>query len=479
MGAAFVALLLIAGEPIFKAGAAGEARPGEAPLMVGGFGVQLSAASETRVGEAPILAGEAPRAFVAEIVTPRLELERRRPDFTFQIFYGPRFFWEYPNPDTTSRTQLLGRDTVTRIRGIDLNTETRWAPLVLHTGGLNFTTRASRRVSMVAFATGSIGSPDYTELPQLLGTIQGTLPPILSLASADAEAKARFQMTRRWELSLLGHFGYWHWLNATTDSTLATAQGTTSTTSATGQNLVTGQTSILAEPEATYLVTPRDWLGLGAAVGEALYSNGVGVSMVTPVATWKTRLTESTNFKIVGGVTYARALGATPPGMTPVLGAGGSAAAPIGSFELYSRVMGRDQLAIQTDVSGGVDYYVDTVLGTAISRATAVAGLTLGSVPHWMVSLTGRFATALRRTAYETLLNGMPVPGALPPDETAFDISLSFRRWMSESFLAEVGGRWADRGPALVTPDFQFHQRQLWIYIALTATTRPIARLAH
>ena len=69
-----------------------------------------------------------------------------------------------------------------------------------------------------------------------------------------------------------------------------------------------------------------------------------------------------------------------------------------------------------------------------------------------------------------------PILVGVTPDETAFSISLSARRRVSENLFAEIGGLWADRGPVLSTPDFHFHQRQLWLHVSITGTTKPISR---
>jgi hypothetical protein len=470
LGAALVALLIIAAEPSFQSSAATESRLVGESLVFDGLGIQLSATSETRAGEAPIIGGQNSTRFVAEVLTPRLGLELRRPDLILQVFYGARFFWEDPTPNSA---QSSTTDPVTRIRPLDLAERSQWTPLILHTVGLDLSAHPSRRVFLTGSGAGSIGSPDYTVLPQLLGTVQGTLPPIVDIASADVNAKARFKATRRWSYSLAGHLFYWQWLDVPTSLTAPTTMGQTLVA---GQTFVTGQTLVSVTPDAEFVLTPRDRLSLGATFAAASYSNGIRLSTVTPTLTWATRVNPRTNLRLTGGVAYANVSGSPPPGSASLVG---TTVAPIGSFELFSELARHNQVLVQGDLTGGVDLYVDPVLNILVSRGSAGGRLTLISAPLWMTSLRGDFGTALRRTPYQVTLNGVPVAGVAAPDETAFSITLSVRRWMSENLLAEVGGLWGDRGPALVTPGFEFHQRQLWVYLALTATTRPIARLAY
>jgi len=138
-----------------------------------------------------------------------------------------------------------------------------------------------------------------------------------------------------------------------------------------------------------------------------------------------------------------------------------------------------DEFFILANAGGGVDYYVDPVLATAVPRARASGGITALMAPDWTATLRGDFSTALRSTAY-----AIPVPAtstAAPappvyPDETVFSFSLSARRRVSTGAFAEIGGLWADRAPALVTPGFAFHQRQLWVFAQLAWTSHPVVQ---
>jgi len=212
--------------------------------------------------------------------------------------------------------------------------------------------------------------------------------------------------------------------------------------------------------------------GLGAALGEVWFSDGLAIATVTPEVNWKRRLTQRNNLKLILGLTFAHTEAVGLDVKDP-LAPGGSAVSPIGSFQLSSRLLGSRGITLQSDVNGGVDYYVDPVLGTALPRAEAAIGATLIAVPTWMVILQGSFATALKTPPPLTVV-GQTL--SILPDETVFSVSLSGRRRISENFFAELGGLYADRGPVLSTPDFRFHQRQLWINFALTGTTRPISR---
>ena len=457
MGAALVAFCLLAdlGAQASVASDTGAPEiPGAPGFVPGILALQASGTSESRAGVAPLVSGYNPQSFVAEILIPRLALELRNPGLVFAAWYSPRIFWEYPNPSS-----LTGPAPVpSAVAGQALTPPPAASePLILHTFGLALDARTSRSVRVTAAAGGSIGEPDYTTLPQVLGTVQGTLPSVVELAAANGQAGVFATLTQRWQVSLVGWASHWQWL----DIPPAVA----------ASGAVTSQTSANAEPAAAFRLTARDTLGLETAVGWVSYSAGYGAFVVTPAATWKRHLDREAELNVRLGLTYAHLLGSVPTEMTPVLGASETqAVSPIGSAEVIVRLARLDQIMFLGRASAGVDFYFDPVLGTGLPRALASAELTAVSVPSWTVSLRGDFATALEDVP--------TLPDEIPPDETAFSVTLAVRRRVTENFYAELGGRWANRGPTLDTPDFRFDQLQLWAYLSLIATTRPIPRPA-
>jgi len=68
----------------------------------------------------------------------------------------------------------------------------------------------------------------------------------------------------------------------------------------------------------------------------------------------------------------------------------------------------------------------------------------------------------------------VPLPGE--PDETALFVSVPVRHPLSDHLLAEFGGRYTERAPAWPRAIFSFHQRQLWAYVMLAASSRSARR---
>lgn len=189
--------------------------------------------------------------------------------------------------------------------------------------------------------------------------------------------------------------------------------------------------------------------------------------------TWKVRLTPVDELKLTLGFTYVRAAGTLSPDTIPPLGPSGQTATPVGAFDLISRIARRDEFFLLANANGGVDYFVDPVLGTTAPRAQTGLGLTAIMAPDWMAIVRGDFSTALRSTPLAQISPGYY------PDETLVSLTASVRRVVTPSVFAEIGGLWAERAPAFVTPDFQFRERQLWVFARLAWTSHPLPRLVN
>lgn len=409
-------------------------------LFSGEFDVQATAFVETRAGEAPILAGFEPEPFVAAIVTATGTLVYQEPGLSLRLSYTPRVYWAHPN--------VLESD----------------APLLLHTVDLLIADRRTKRFSLQADVAGSIGQADYATVAQLVGSttqVQGSVPPITNIASTTGTITTRTALTRRWELDLDGRLFYWKALDLNTATALA-------------EFAITEQKSATEQATALFQLTPRNALGFGAEASQASYSSGVDVYTVGPTVTWKVHLTPLDDLKLLAGVEYVRATGPTIPGTAPLLGPSGQAVSPVGGFELVSRVMRKDDVLILATAAAGVDYYVDPVIQTASPRAQAGLGITGIMLPDWLATVRGDFVTALRTTPLT-----VTAAGGFIPDETVASLTLAVQRRLSIGFFLEIGGVWAERAPAFVTPGFQFDQRQLWAFARLSWMSHPLPRQIH
>jgi hypothetical protein len=400
-------------------------------LLSGELDVQATAVVEARAGEQPNPLDYTKQSpFVAAIVTPIATLVYGEPGLSLRLSYSPRVYWSDPNALATL------------------------APLLLQTVDLVVAEQATKRFALHGELSGSIGQPDYTTLALTLGS--GTVVPITKIASAIGGITTRTALTRRWELDLDGHLFYW--------KALAVPLGAPPLT-------ITEQKSAAEQATALFQLTRRHALGFGVAASQASYSTGIAVYTVGPTATWKVHLTPVDDLKLMVGMQYVRATEPTMPGVPLLLGESGQTVSPIGGFELVSRVARRDEVLILANAAAGVTYYVDPVIQTASPRAEATAGITGIMLPYWVATVRADFTTAIRTTPFYIM--------GVAPDETVASLTLAAQRLISPGLVSEIGGTWAERAPAFVAPDFQFHQRQLWVFARLSWTSHPLPRRIH
>jgi hypothetical protein len=387
--------------------------------LAGAVDVTAAGVAESRAGQAPLLPGATSQGFVAQMLRPLAALDLHDGGFVLRLAYSPRIFWQDPHPGGVT------------------------GPLVLHTAELGLEARPLPALTLTAQASGAIGKPDYTALAQMLGATQGALPIVTTIASATAVGTVRVGLTPQTDLDLRGQWFLWRALDVPDDAAAAGA--------------VTSQTLAGVDPGVSVRVTRRDTIGLRVPLTAAWYSTGTRYLTLTPLATWNLRLTPLQILRLTLGAAYTRPFGAAPGNAPPVT--------PVGSADLDATVARWESVVLRLTGGTAVNVFFDPVLGTATPRAVARAGAALTVAPDWELSLRGDFGTAL--------------PGTTTVgDVTAFSATSTVRRLLSPNVFIELGGLWADRGPALDTADFAFHQRQLWVFVALSGTTRATGRPA-
>jgi hypothetical protein len=388
--------------------------------------------AEGRAGSSPQIAGQGTEAFAGVVVSPQVELSLHDERGEARLAYLPRLVWQTPN--------LLGYEA---------------RPLVLHQANLALSGRLSSTTDGTASAFGSIGQPDYTVLPQLLGPGQAALPQAQTIVTGRGAAFLQHLLTRRLRLTLGANFSYFKVLDESAPSSMAPAPG------ALTPFVALHQTFFAAIPGALYAVTRNDDLLLTAAVSYGTYTDDIAIVSVSPQLMWRARRPPvGDELRLAVGVSYAR-----DSGSRSVL-AGGSAFLPMGSAEIVHGLVVEDSVGLHVGARLMVEQYVDPVLAVSGPRATSSGGVMLTLPPSWSFAVQGDVTASLRRTALAPANN---------PDETSFSLRVPIRHRFSSVAVLEWGALWADRAPAVAAPDFHFHQRQLWAYIALTLTTRDVS----
>jgi hypothetical protein len=402
--------------------------------------VELNAGvtAEVRAGESPVIAQQNAQAFVATLVTPTIDLDLKESRGGARLTYYPRLVWQSPNAlDRTIR------------------------PLLLHQGSLSASVRPTRTTHVAARAFASYGEPDYSILPQLIGASGGTVPvgpgqaavpQVQTIVTFSGSALLEDQVSRRLRVTLGGGATYFRPIGTPTPAPAGAMLP--------GISFLSEQTTATLTPGIVERLTRNDDLGVAINGTYSTYSTGIEVALVGPSVSWRARRAAGDELRVELGAAVARDVGAVSA--VP----GGQAVAPTGSVEALLHLGGEDEYGVWTRLRAAVDEFIDPVLSTVYPRTFVAAQTVLVVAPDWSVGLQADFTTSLRT----------PSPAMMSLDETAFSVVVPVRHRFGPSLIAELGGRWGERAPAIAASDFAFRERQLWVYVSLTADTRARAR---
>jgi hypothetical protein len=310
-------------------------------------------------------------------------------------------------------------------------------------------------VTLAGRAAVSAGEADYSLLPQIQLTGQGTPPSILSLLIASAAAELRAQASRRWGLELAARADHLQPLGDTQGTGVTTTTATPPPNSTGPLFVFPNQTTVAFEPSAAYRVSRRDDLLLAAPASYMTTTTGVEVVIVAAKLGWKFRLTPRYDLELLGGLAYGHDLGTLRAfdSSGPI--------SPLAAARLDVRLPRVGAVPGRLSVAANLDYFVDPAFGAAAPRATVTARLAFSPAPGWAVGGDGLAASNLRQH---------PIQGN--PDETVLSVSLPVRRRASENLVVEFGGRFTVRSPSLPAGPLAFHQRQTWLYMTLIGASR-------
>jgi len=396
--------------------------------LAGQFDVNVAVTAEGRAGEGPLAADATIRKGVIGILMPDLQLAYLSRVSDVRLDYVARIFWRTPN---------------------DLGTN---KPLILHSVNLVGTSQVTGRLQLSATANMSVGESDYTALTLVLPN-QPALPSVADFFSLTAAAGAVESLSRTAKVGL--NLSY---INRT-------PLGATAEVMAAPGMIVPPfphQNTFGAEPNFRLTLSRIDELVFSGLVSYGTYTGGVDILLAAPQLKWQRHLSRQFILHLIGGLAYVH-VEPTLDARTPV--------APIAEIGLDMDLDHRRGVVTRASTAARVDYFVDPVLGTAGPRLLLTLSWSSTLNPNWLVGIDATYSTVFVATTPLFL-------GTTPIDETMAAVSLPVRYRASDNLFTEFGVRWSDRAPSLEVSAFGFHQRQLWLYVALTATTRrPVSRM--
>jgi hypothetical protein len=438
------------------------------PSHAGQLEVNPSLTTETRAGEAPIIYGGAPEASLVEVLTPSAELYYHGQRLELLTNYELRMFWRSTRDDPHP------------------------SPLYLNTVNLTLTAHPSRTLILKLNGVATEGQADYTYLPTIYGPNQAALGVAPRIFSANGTGGADLHVTPLVIAGIALQAVY----TRPIDEAQSTVPGTTFTTPSTTPltaptTLRTAYvlphfTSFSGTPGAAFHLSRTDDLAASMGVEyqhisglNALTADGtvqpvgaLSALIVMPTLGVHRYLAPRSELTLKVGLAVTHLVGDFTGSPYAI--------SPIGAAILDARLMNLRQVVLHARVSPALEYYLDPVLGTTATHAVVNASLYLGLPKNWTIGLQGSFVTSLRAHLPPTLTPTTTTTAATTtttpinyPDEVAASVELPIRHLLSDDILFEFGGRWADRSPFFTAPDFGFHQRQLWLYVLFTGTTRP------
>jgi hypothetical protein len=417
-------------------------------FMAGTVDVDGAVVAELRAGSAPLTVGVAPTLSLVEVVTPGASL-RLSPDHltVLRFDYGVRIFWRQAEGASTS------------------------APLVLHTASFNLRGRPTHRATLSGGANASYGAVDYTYLPRIFDMAQSmapqmsqaTLPQVSNFLSVAGGTSAQVQASHLWTLDSGLNASHHRPVGDQTSALSFPTQTALSANSAAAAHVSPNDDAVVAAGGTYQTISSTGMFSNGQVVPT---SGRFRLLSVSSQLGWRAKLSPREELQLAGGLIYNHVY-ESPTAQRP------QPIAPKASVEYVLNELTRRAYALRFVAGGSVDYYLDPVLGTTGPRGVFNTGVAVAFPPEWTVGLDVSFATSLSLTPLpgEETFNGTP-----HPDETTFNLSLPARHRLSRESLLEFGFRWSDRGPRLADRYFYFHQRQLWLYVAVSLTSTPIPR---
>ena len=330
-------------------------------------------------------------------------------------------------------------------------------PLFLELLEATHSRRLTKRCNWQLNIRGSYGEQDYSSLQQQLPN-QPSLPTATTMLMIDATASISWRGSRRMALNL--RLGAMHRRSFDTQTVTNVTAGTETIP------MLPTQTTVTAGPGLTYALSSRSTVEASAAIADTdskgflLPAGQIGMLnmlSIQPQVGIRTDLTQGHRLHLAGGFAYAIALRqSTNQSLLPIY--------PLLNVGLESILQRTRTIVVRSSLGTGTAIFVDPVLGGVFLRGVVQASVD-AQLGAWSVGARGAFATDIS--------GRLSAVGNVFPDETAVSAEIPVRYRSSRHMIIEFGGRYTERAPALGTAGFSWHNRELWMFLNLTAASRP------
>lgn len=390
-------------------------------LLLANASVSGGVRMEVQAGEAPTIADPNPTFFVAALVQPDVTLRLLTPTTETRVSEAPRLLLRRPNVTNRNR------------------------PLYLNTLQAEHRGHRGQRLDWNLQLTSVVGEVDYVALSQVLGR-QAALPDTLDLLTVDAGAWVGWRLSRRLQLG--------------TEAGVLRRQPLGGSSSGASPSLgltFPTETAERLAPRLEYTLSSRQVAQLRLQLTNYTMSGAVRLwAMAAELRlVWSYKLTRNHELQLALGGTVAKLEERSDPTRP------WSSFSPLAGIALVTSKPLSQVALLRSRASGEVAWYLDPVLGASLPRGQVNAEAALEIGPVWLFALNLMAATNVSR---------QPIVGS--PIETVVSAGAPLRYRVGRHLLAELGGRFSERGPHLATPGFSLSQRELLGYLALTAMTK-------
>lgn len=390
-------------------------------LLLANASVSGGVRVEVQAGEAPTIADPNPTFFVAALVQPDVTLRLLTPTTETRVSEAPRLLLRRPN--------VANRDR----------------PLYLNTLQAEHKGHRGQRLNWNLQLTSIAGEVDYGALSQVLGR-QAALPDTLDVLSVEGNAWVGWRLSRRLELG------------AETGVLRRQSFGSSSSDASASQGLtLPTETAERLAPRLEYALSSRQVAQLRVQLSNYRLAGVVRLwAMAAELRLgWNYKLTRNHELQLAAGATVATVEERSGPSrpwtpFSPLVGIALVTSKPLSQVAL-----------LRSRASGEILWYLDPVLGASLPRGQVNADVALEMGTAWLIALNLMAATNISR---------QPMEGS--PIETVVSAGAPLRYRVGRHWVAELGGRYSERGPHLATSGFALSQRELLGYLALTAMTK-------
>jgi hypothetical protein len=178
------------------------------------------------------------------------------------------------------------------------------------------------------------------------------------------------------------------------------------------------------------------------------------VLSVQPQVSGLAQLTRDHQLHLIAGLTYVDAVRGASANL-------GHHVTPLAQVDLYS-FLHRDHIStVVSSVGAGTLWLLDSVLARGVWRGIAQARLDAQMGLRWSAGAGFTFVADISRP-----------PAGTNIDATFVTADLSVRHRRTNVLVVELGARYTERAPYLLSSEFAWRRRELWGFLTLYTATR-------